>query len=132
MRFHIKSSSYHHCACTMLSMPTMLVLCLLCLYYAYYVCTMPTMPVLCLLCLYYAYYACYVCTMPTMFIYNYRSAMPPSHERGRVTTITTTYKKNACFIQWILLHTETGLFFKKQQPSRYYCFRESHQMGLCI
>ena len=39
------------------------VLCLLCLYYAYYACTMPTMPVLCLLCLYYAYYAC---TMPTM------------------------------------------------------------------
>ena len=30
------------------------VLCLLCLYYAYYV---STMPVLCLLCLYYAYYA---------------------------------------------------------------------------
>ena len=47
-------------ACTM---PTMPVLCLLCLYYAYYACTMPTMPVLCLLCLYYAYYAC---TMPTM------------------------------------------------------------------
>ena len=44
-------------------MPTMPVLCVLCLYYAYYACTMPTMPVLCLLCLYYAYYAC---TMPTM------------------------------------------------------------------
>ena len=50
------------------------VLCLLCLYYAFYACTMP---VLCLLCLYYActmptmlvlclYYAYYACTMPTM------------------------------------------------------------------
>ena len=61
-------------------MPTIPVLCLLCLYYAYYACTMPTMPVLCLLCLYYActmptmpvlcllclYYAYYACTMPTM------------------------------------------------------------------
>ena len=45
MRFHIKSK--------------LLSLCLLCLYYAYYVSTMP------LLYLYYAYYAC---TMP---IYNF-------------------------------------------------------------
>ena len=36
---------------------------------SYYACTMPTIPVLCLLCLYYAYYAC---TMP---IYNYRSIL---------------------------------------------------------
>ena len=51
MRFHIKSSSYHHYACTM---P------LLCLYYAYYAYYASTMP---LLCLYYAYYAC---TMPVL------------------------------------------------------------------
>ena len=43
MRFHIKSSSYHH-----------------------YACTIP------LLCLYYAYYACTTPTMLTMPIYNYR------------------------------------------------------------
>ena len=45
MRFYIKSSSYHHYASTMPTMP------LLCLYYAYYTCTMSTMPVPCLLCL---------------------------------------------------------------------------------
>ena len=54
---------YAYYACTM---PTMPVLYLLCLYYAYYACTMPTMPVLCLLCLYYAYYACTMLTMPVL------------------------------------------------------------------
>ena len=59
MTFHIKSSSYHHYACTM---STIHVLCLLCLYYAYYACTMPTM-----------------LTMP---IYNYRvgDCLVPSTE----------------------------------------------------
>ena len=45
--FSIAHLSYYAC-----TMPTMPVLCLLCLYYAYYACTMPTMPVLCLLCLF--------------------------------------------------------------------------------
>ena len=57
MRFHIKRSSYHHFACTMLTMPTIPI------YnyrYAYYPCTM-SVP-----CLYYA------CTMP---IYNYPAEM---------------------------------------------------------
>ena len=44
MTFHIKSSSYHHYACTM---PIISVLCLLFLYYAYY-CTMPVLSLLCL------------------------------------------------------------------------------------
>ena len=56
MRFHIKSSSYHHYGCTMPTIPV------LCLYYAYYTCTMPNMPVLCLLCPYYDYYVYYTCT----------------------------------------------------------------------
>ena len=41
MRFHVKSSSYHHQACTMSATPVLMY----CAYYAYYVCTMP---VLCL------------------------------------------------------------------------------------
>ena len=55
MRIHIKSSSYHHYAYYVSTMP---VLCLLCL-------TMPAMPVLCLLCQCCAYY---FCTMPTMSV----------------------------------------------------------------
>ena len=61
-------------------MPTMPVLCLLWLYYAYYACTITTMPTIPVLCLYYAYHACtmstmlvlcllcmhYACTMPTV------------------------------------------------------------------
>ena len=64
---------YAYYACTMPPMPVRL-LCLLCLYYAYHACIMPTILVLCLLFLYYAYYACTMPTMPvlcsTMPIYN--------------------------------------------------------------
>ena len=60
-------------------MPTMSVLCLLRLHYAYITATGPALCLLCLICLYYVYYfptiltlrvcdACYVCTISTMFI----------------------------------------------------------------
>ena len=62
MRFYIKSSSYHHYACTI---PTMFILCLL----QYCARTMPTIPILCLLYLYYAYYACTMSTMPVLCLF---------------------------------------------------------------